>query len=135
MTTSQFMRMFAIGEKRSRWRHRRPTKQAHLAAMGMAGELQRHPRRDAPGHVRLVRQQHDRRVVGNFCQRRAEIVDADAPHRAEAARRNVSQLIAEASEPELSETIRFEAITLRCPGRRTIRIAPDRARARQGRDV
>ena len=68
--------------------------------MGMAGELQRHPRRHALGDVGLMRQQNDRRVIGDLRQRRAEIVDADAPHRPETARREIGQLIAKAGQPE-----------------------------------
>jgi hypothetical protein len=73
-----------IGELLSRRRDRRPAEHAHLAAMGMAGELQRDARRHAPRDVGLVRQQNDRRVVGDFRQRRAEIVDADPLERPEA---------------------------------------------------
>src|SRR6478752_7903883 len=85
-----------IGEKWPGRRHRRPAEQADLAAMGMAGKLQRHPRRHALGDIRLMRQQNDRRIVRDSCQRRAEIVDTDAPHRAEMARRHIGELIAEA---------------------------------------
>ena len=70
--------------------------------MGMATELQRHPLRHAHRDVGLVRQQHDRRVVGYFRKRRCEIVDADAPHRPEAPRRKIRQLIAEPGQPERS---------------------------------
>ena len=68
--------------------------------MGMPGELQRDPRRHAHRNVGLVRQQDDRRVVGYLRERRGEIVDADAPHRPEAPRRQIGQLIAEPGEPE-----------------------------------
>ena len=68
--------------------------------MGMAGELQRDARRHAHRDVGLVRQQDERRIVGDLRKRRAEIVDADAPHRAETPRRHIGELIAEAGQPE-----------------------------------
>ena len=68
--------------------------------MGMPGELQRDARRHAHRNIRLMRQQDDRRVVGHFCKRRAEIVDTDAPDRPEAPRRHIGQLIAKPGEPE-----------------------------------
>ena len=68
--------------------------------MGMAGELQRHPRRHPHRNVRLMRQQHDRRVVGDFPERRGKVVDADTFAGPESPRRHVSQLIAEPGEPE-----------------------------------
>ena len=99
-TTSQFIADVAIGELLPGRRDRRPAQQAHLAAMGMAGELQRNARRHAPRDIRLVRHQDDRRVVGDFRKRRAEIVDADALERPEAPRRHIGELIAEAGQPE-----------------------------------
>ena len=69
---------------RSATAHRRPAEQPHLAAMGMAGQLQRDARRHPHGDVGLMRQQHDRRIVGDLRQRRREIVDADAAHLPEA---------------------------------------------------
>ncbi len=47
-----------------------------------------------------MRQQNDRRIIGDLRQRGAEIVDADAPHRPETARREIGELIAEAGQPE-----------------------------------
>ena len=63
--------------------------------MGMARELQGDPRRHTHGNVWLVRQQNDRRVVGDFPKCRGEIIDADTPDRPEAARRKIGQLVAE----------------------------------------
>ena len=68
--------------------------------MGMPGELQRDARRHAQRDVGLVRHQDDRRIVGDFRKRRAEIVDADALERPEAPRRHIGELIAEAGQPE-----------------------------------
>ncbi len=68
--------------------------------MGVPGQLQRDTPWHAPGDIGLVRQQDDRRIVGDLCERRAEIVDADAVHRPEAPRRKIGELIAEAGEPE-----------------------------------
>ena len=68
--------------------------------MGMAGELQRDARGHAPRDVGLMRHQDHRRIVGDLRQRRAEIVDADALERPEAARRHIGQLVAETGQPE-----------------------------------
>src|SRR3954452_18574481 len=66
---------------------RRPAEQADLAAMGVAGQLQSdargHPRRD----IGLMREQDDRRIVGDLGERRVEIVGAEAPRAPEAPRR------------------------------------------------
>ena len=90
----------AIDQPLARRRHRRPSEQPKLAAMGMPGKLQHHPRRYAQRHVGLVRQQNDRCIVGDFRKRRREIVDADALDRPEPTRRHIGQLIAETGEPE-----------------------------------
>src|SRR5207302_4601129 len=70
---------------------------------GRHGYGPRAARRPAPAHawhVWLVRQQNDRRVVGDFPKCRGEIIDADTPDRPEAARRKIGQLVAEPGEPE-----------------------------------
>src|SRR6266702_3943116 len=68
--------------------------------MGMAGQLQRDARGYARRDIGLMREQDDRRVVGDFCQRRIEIVGTEALRPAVALRRSISKLIAEAGEPE-----------------------------------
>ena len=87
----------AVGRRR---RQRPAERPLALAAMGMTGQLQRDPRRYANGHIGFMRQKNERRVVGHLLQRRGEIVDADAPHRAQARRRQIGQLIAETGQPE-----------------------------------
>ena len=68
--------------------------------MGMAGQLQR----DARGYERrdiwLMREQDNRRIVGDLRQRAREIVGAKPMHAAIALRGIVGELIAEAREPE-----------------------------------
>src|SRR5215218_327561 len=91
-----------IGEPEAvlRRNRRRPAEQADLAAMGVAGQLQR----DAGGHARrdigLMREQDDRRIVADLGKRRVEIVGAEAPRAPEASRRQKGELITEAGEPE-----------------------------------
>ncbi len=83
----------AIGELLPGRRDRRLAQHAHLAAMGMAGELQRDARGHAPRYIGLMRHQNHRRVVGDLRQRGAEIVDADTLERPEAARRDIGELV------------------------------------------
>ena len=51
--------------------------------MGVAGQLERDARGHARRDVGLMREQDDRRVVGDLCQRRIEIVDTEALGRPE----------------------------------------------------
>src|SRR5437867_1622195 len=92
----------AVDERNAglRRKRRRPAEQADLTAMGVTGQLER----DARGHARcdigLMREQDDRRVFGDLCERRGEIVGTEAPSAAVALRRRIGELIAEAGEPE-----------------------------------
>ena len=65
--------------------------------MGMSRKLQRDARRNAHRNIRLVRQQNDRRIVGDFCQGRIEIIDADARDRPEVERRKTDAPVASQS--------------------------------------
>ena len=107
-TTSHFVARVAIGEARAvaRRHDRRPAQQPHLTAMGMSGQLQRHPIRNAHGHVGFMRHQDDRRIVGHFLQRRGEIVDADARQLAKTPSRKISELIAKPCQPERPACLR-----------------------------
>src|SRR5262249_49540707 len=90
----------AVGELLPGRRDRRPAEQALLPAMGMTGELQRNARGHARGDIGLMCEQDRGGIIGDFGERRAEIVDADAPHRAKTPCRHVGELIAEAGKPE-----------------------------------
>ncbi len=90
----------------------------HLAAMGVTGQNER----DALGHtaenIRLMRQQHDRRIVGDGGKRLIEIVGADRQAIAALARRQIGDLIAEPGKPErtavLSEGARRRSRKRKC---------------------
>src|SRR3569832_1517571 len=94
----------AISQALTRRRYRRPAHQPHLTAMRETRQLERDARRDAVCVIWLVRQQDYRRIVGHFVECGAEIVDADPFHRTEPPCRHISELIAEAGEPERSAT-------------------------------
>ena len=99
--------------------------QPHLAAMGVAGQRERHALGHMGENVGLVRQQDHRRVVRHLGQRAGQIVDAlEAAPGLLAPAADQGQLVAEAGQPEgmpiLGETHRVvlvdrDAHRLQCP--------------------
>ena len=66
--------------------------------MGVPGELQRHALGHPARDIGLVREQDDRRIVGDLGKRGTEIVDADAMNGTKPPRRPIGELVAEPGE-------------------------------------
>src|ERR1700743_931624 len=84
----------------TRRHHGGPTEQANLAAMGVPRQLQRDARRNLGSYIRFMGKQNNGRIVGDFRQRRTEIVDTLPWDFAAPPRPDKSDLVAEPGKPE-----------------------------------